>query len=52
LRAMARESEKQRSRETTGTGTEVDALIPSRRPDICIEPQEIPCHLKEVLDGP
>src|SRR5208282_3215234 len=49
LRAIARESAKQRSRETTGTG--IDELIPSR-PDTCLEPQEISCHLKDVLAGP
>src|SRR5271169_4442275 len=49
LLAIARESAKQRSRETTGTG--IDELIPSR-PDTCLEPQKISCHLKEVLAGP
>jgi hypothetical protein len=49
LRAIARESAKQRNRETTGTG--VDELIPSD-PDICLEPQEISCHSQEMLAGP
>src|ERR1700693_6256824 len=49
LRAIARESAKQRSRETTGTG--MDELIPSR-PDTCLEPEEISRHLQEVVAGP
>src|SRR3984885_11961390 len=49
LRAMARESAKQRNRETMGTG--VGELIPSR-PDICLEPEEISCHSQEVVARP
>src|ERR1700677_890521 len=51
LLAMARESAKQRNREITGTGVDVDEFIPSR-PDTCLEPQEISCHLLEVVAGP
>src|ERR1700733_14717417 len=49
LRAIARESAKQRNRETMGTG--VDELIPSR-PDICLKPEEFPCPLYALVAGP
>jgi hypothetical protein len=51
LRAIAREFAKQRSRETTGIGTDIDELIPTR-PETCLEPQKISFHLTEALARP